>query len=129
MGTVYGNVATNGGTIVRSNQIHGTIDNNVPLNIPPYTLPRRCHYHNFSQSTFSAVSRSLLWPRVRQVRQTLYLLSSLTGNLTVNAIGGAETFVALHVTGDITGKITVNPKVHLQVYFDGNVSVKSSRFS
>src|SRR5438105_11774697 len=27
MGTVYGNVATNGGTIIRSDQIHGTSDN------------------------------------------------------------------------------------------------------
>jgi len=118
-------VATNGGTIVRSNQIHGTIDNNVPLNIPPYTLPttlpltttfpnqhsRQCHDHSSGRG-FGRYANAL--PPF-----------SLTGNLTVNAIGGAETFVALHVTGDITGKITVNPKVHLQVYFDGNVSVKA----
>src|SRR5439155_26454524 len=39
MGEVYGNVATNGGTIVRSSQLPGTIDNNVPASIPPLKLP------------------------------------------------------------------------------------------
>ena len=36
---------------------------------------------------------------------------------------GGETYVALHVIGDISGQITVNPNVHLQVYFDGNMDV------
>ena len=49
--------------------------------------------------------------------------TSVTGKLTVNAIGAAETYVALDVTGDITGQIAVNPNVHLQVYFDGNMDV------
>jgi hypothetical protein len=49
--------------------------------------------------------------------------ASVTGKLTVNAIGAAETYVALHVTGDITGQIA--PNVHLQVYFDGNMDVKA----
>jgi len=51
--------------------------------------------------------------------------TSVTGKLTVNAIGAAETYVALDVTGDITGQIAVNPNVHLQVYFDGNMDVKA----
>lgn len=38
-GMLYGNVATNGGTIVRSQYITGTIDNNVPFTLPPYYLP------------------------------------------------------------------------------------------
>src|SRR4029077_18784183 len=38
-GMLYGNVATNGGSIVRSTQITGTIDNNVPFTIPPFNMP------------------------------------------------------------------------------------------
>jgi hypothetical protein len=57
------------------------------------------------------------------------------GNLTVNPYvnnGNAqETYVAVHVTGDIgssTGQgatITIPAHVHLQVYFDGNFGAKA----
>ena len=66
-----------------------------------------------------------------------YLLTSFVtnGNLTVNPYvsnGTAqETYVAIHVTGDVgsnTGQgatITVPAHVHLQVYFDGNFGAKA----
>src|SRR6187399_2692244 len=38
-GMLYGDVATNGGNIVRSDQITGSIDNNVPFNLNPYAMP------------------------------------------------------------------------------------------
>ena len=38
--------------------------------------------------------------------------------------GSAQTYVAIHVTGDITGQITVNNGVHAVIFFDGNMSVK-----
>jgi cytoskeletal protein CcmA (bactofilin family) len=125
MGTVYGNVATNGGTIVRSDQIHGTIDNNVPINIPPFKLPSSLPLPQITPPNI--LGNITITPPVAgtALAPTLYVLSSLSSKVTVNAIGGAETFVALHVTGDITGKITVNPNVHLQVYFDGNLQVKA----
>jgi hypothetical protein len=41
MGTIYGDVSTNGGTIVSSPQhpIYGTIDNNVPFTLVDYQMP------------------------------------------------------------------------------------------
>ena len=108
MGEVWDNVATNGGTVVRASQIHGTIDNNVPVNIPPFKLPTSLpipplnppalqHYHHPNPQWV------LLLP-------SLYVLSSLTSSkLTINALGAAVTFVAVHVTGDITQKITIGP--------------------
>jgi hypothetical protein len=125
MGTVYGNVATNGGTIVRSDQIHGTIDNNVPINIPPFTLPSSLPLPQITPPNILG-NITITPPAVgTALAPTLYVLSSLSSHITVNPIGGAETYVALHVTGDLTGKITVNPNVHLQVYFDGNMAVKA----
>ena len=46
-------------------------------------------------------------------------------------VGGntVDTYVAIQVTGDISGGnagVTVNPKVHLKIYFDGNISVKNN---
>ena len=55
-----------------------------------------------------------------------YAIPSLTSSkLTINALGVAETFVAVHVSGDITQKITIGPHVHLTLYVDGNIDVKA----
>jgi len=125
MGEVWGNVATNGGTIVRSSQIHGTVDNNVPINIPPFKLPTSLPLPQITPPNILG-NITIIPPAVGSaIAPSLYVLSSLTSKVTVNAIGGLETFVALHVTGDITGKITVGPNVHLTVYFDGNIQVKA----
>ena len=38
-GMLYGNLSTNGGTIVPNQYITGTIDNNVPFTVPPFAMP------------------------------------------------------------------------------------------
>ncbi|MFL6513596.1 MAG: collagen-binding domain-containing protein, partial [Chthoniobacterales bacterium] len=48
-----------------------------------------------------------------------------TGTLTIEPNGSNQTYVAIHVTGDITGNLTIRSKVHVQVFFDGNVNVKA----
>jgi hypothetical protein len=62
-----------------------------------------------------------------------YVFKTITGALTVNpaVVGGntVDTYVAIRVTGDISGGnagVTVNPKVHLKIYFEGNISVKNN---
>lgn len=60
---------------------------------------------------------------------TFYLLSSLPGKLTVNPYGTNETYIAIHVTNDITKEIDVKPQVHLKVFFDGNLNVKASEIN
>lgn len=126
-GWVYGNVATNGGTIVRSNYITGTIDNNVPMTIPPFYMPTDLPAPQSSPTTVNgAVSITPPAPGTA-TNPTVYLLSSVaqSGKLTLNASGTAPTYVAIHVTSDIQGEINVKPNVHLQVFFDGNVDVKA----
>jgi len=126
MGEVYGNVATNGGTIVRSDQIHGTIDNNVPVSIPPYELPTSLPTPQLNPLTILG-NITIIPPVVGSaVLPSLYVIPSLTSaKLTVNALGTAETFVAVHVTGDITKQITIGPHVHLTLYVDGNIALKA----
>jgi hypothetical protein len=128
MGEVYGNVATNGGTIVNSSHIHGTVDNNVPVNISPLKLPTSLPVPQINPPTILG-NITIIPPAVGSaLLPSLYVLSSITNSrkVIVNALGTAETFVTLHVTGDITGKITVGPHVHLQVYVDGNLDVKAN---
>jgi hypothetical protein len=124
-GMLYGNVATNGGTIVRSSQITGTIDNNVPITIPPFYMPTNMPTAQSSPTNISATTTITPPVAGSAVNPTFYLLSSFTNQLTLQPYGTSETYVALHVTGDITGKITVKPKVHVQIYFDGNVTMKA----
>jgi len=124
-GMLYGNVATNGGTIVRTSPITGTIDNNVPFTVPPYKMPTDLPLPQPSPA--SIIDTYTLTPPAAGTPQTptFYLLSSLAGKLIVNPYGANETYVAIHVTNDITKEIDVKPQVHLQVFFDGNMDVKA----
>src|SRR5438105_1283815 len=137
-GMLYGDVATNGGTIVGSSQITGTVDNNVPFNLDDYHMPDTSAWAYQPAGTGAgklplAVSSSttLTPPAAGSSNAPVYyVISSLTGALKVNATAaGTDTYVAIHVTGNISDNsagITVNPNVHLKIYFDRNIDVKNN---
>jgi hypothetical protein len=140
-GSIYGDVATNGGSVTSGNPgiVYGTIDNNVPfvmedfrpdtslwLYQPPGILPGQLPASISSNTTLNMQSPGTA------VTPVYYLVSSIGNNLTINpaVVSGSsvETYVAIHVSGDISGGnagITVNPKVHAKIYFDGNISMKA----
>jgi hypothetical protein len=125
MGMLYGDLATNGGTIVRSQYITGTIDNNVPFSIPPLKMPTNLPVPQPSPARVTDPT-SITPPVAGSSRApTYYVLSALSGKLTVNPVGSAQTYVAIHVTSDITAEIDVKPNVHVKVFFDGNMNVKA----
>jgi hypothetical protein len=123
-GTIYGNVSTNGGNVKPSSQIQGVIDNNVPFTIPPYVMPTSLPLPQ--PLPFAVIGDVTINPLVpgSAVTPTFYLLSSFTGHLKINQAGNAQTYVAIHVTSDITGSIDIAPGVHAQIFFDGNILVK-----
>ena len=124
-GNIYGNVSTNGGTVTASPRIHGTIDNTVPFTIPPYSMPSNMPLPQASPNKINGnVSLTPSTAGTSSV-PNYYVVSSFTGNLTVYQVGTTDTYVDIHVTGDITGSIDVKPNVHVQVYFDGNINVKA----
>jgi hypothetical protein len=126
-GWVYGDVATNGGTIVRSQYITGTIDNNVPFYVPPYYLPTDLPFAQPAPPAPTTVTSSVtITPDIAgtEANPTLYLLSSLSGQLTINSVGSQKTYVALHVTGDITGSIDIKPLVKAKIFVNGNIDIK-----
>jgi hypothetical protein len=126
-GWVYGDVATNGGTIVRSRYISGTIDNNVPFSVPPFYLPTNLPLPQPSPSTVDNGAKVTLTPSVAgtEANPTVYLLSTVSGQLTVVPAGSQRTYVAVHVTGDLTGSVDVKPLVKLKIFVDGNMDVKA----
>jgi cytoskeletal protein CcmA (bactofilin family) len=124
-GDIYGNVSTNGGTVTANSRIHGTIDNTVPFTIPPYVLPSNLPLPQASPNKINGNVSLTPSAAGTSAVPNYYVVSSYTGSLTVNQVGTAQTYVDIHVTGDITGSIDVKPNVHVKLYFDGNVAVKA----
>jgi hypothetical protein len=124
-GDIWGNVTTNGGNVTSTPLIHGTIDNNVPFTIPPYVMPSNLP---LPLSSLTQITGNVaLTPPTAGTSSVpnYYLVSSFSGKLTINQVGTAQTYVAIHVTNDITGSIDVKPNVHVKIYFDDNVSMKA----
>lgn len=140
LGAIYGNVYTNGGLITKkTTNIYGIIDNNVPFNLENFQMPDVTGWNYVSSPGVVSGNTTITPPSAGTVANpNYYLLSSFSssGNLTVNpyVVNGVaqETYVAVHVTGDIgssTGQgatIVVPNKVHLRVYFDGNFGAKAN---
>ncbi len=139
MGSIYGNVYTNGGTVTKNTaSISGIIDNNVPFSLSAFMMPSTSLW-NFVSSPTAVTGNTNITPSAAGTAEkpNYYLLTSFAtnGNLTVNAatVSGVpqETYVAVRVTGDIGGSsgqgptITIPAHVHLEVYFDGNFQTKA----
>ena len=140
-GTIYGDVATNGGTVINSQSITGTVDNNVPFTLEDYHMPDTSGWSYQAPgagagklpSSVTSSSQTLTPPAAgTPAAPNYYVISTLSGKLTVNQVAGEETYVAIRVNGSngngdgITGGITVNPGVHLRIYFDYNINTKNS---
>lgn len=127
-GMLYGNISTNGGIIRPSQYITGTIDNNVPFTVPPFKMPTDLPAPQPSPTTIISGSPDVsVTPPAAGTPQapTYYVLSTLAGRLILNPVGGAQTYVAIRVTGDITARITVKNNVHLKIFVDGNIDIKA----
>lgn len=137
-GSIYGDVATDGGNVTQGNPgiVYGAIDNNVPMTLNPFTMPPTTGW-NYINTPSSVTNNTTITPAAggTSTAPNYYLVSSITKALTLNPAPGpspggtpVDTYINIRVTGDISGNnaaITVNPKVHLKVYFDGNVDVKA----
>ena len=129
-------------SVVNSQSVTGTVDNNVPFTLEDYHMPDTTGWSY--QAPGSGAGK--LPTAVSSNSQTLtplaagsssapnyYVISTLSGKLTVNPVNSTtDTYIAIRVNGTdshgngITGGITVTPKVHLKVYFDYNISTKNN---
>ena len=129
-GMLYGNISTNGGTILPNQYITGTVDNNVPFTIPPFHMPTDLPPPQAAPTTVidSNTPTSITPPATGTPQApTFYLLSTLaTGcQLILNPVSGNDTYVAIRITGDLKGKVTVKNKVHVKVFVNGNIDIKA----
>jgi hypothetical protein len=123
-GMLYGNISTNGGTVRPSSYITGTIDNNVPFTCPPFKMPTDLPPPQAAPTSVTSTVTITPPAAGTAAAPTYYLLSQLSGKLIINPVGSAQTYVAIHVTNDMTANINVKPNVHVKIFFDGNMDVK-----
>jgi hypothetical protein len=140
MGSIYGNLYTNGGSITKkTGSIYGIVDNNVPFSLPAFYMPDTSSWSFVSNPSQVNDHTTITPPAAGSAASpNYYLMSSFSnnGSLTVNPFVSngvtQETYIAVHVTGDIgssTGQgatVVVPNHVHLQVFFDGNFGAKAS---
>ena len=139
-GSIYGDVGTNGGNVTSGNPgiVYGIIDNNVPFtldNFPmplmPAPQPSPISVTASDQTISPSPSPGGPGPGT-STAPVVYLISSITKTLTLNPtlVSGnpVDTYIAIRVPGDISSNsagITVNPKVHVKIYFMGNIDIKA----
>ena len=122
-GPIYGNVTTNGGNVTHSaTSISGTIDNAVPFTIPPLVKP--AYPTGFILGVGNTPTITPAQAIGTPGSPNFYVYSGLT-SLTINAVGGAETYVTVIVNGNV-GPITINNHVNAKIYFTGNLSAKAN---
>jgi Tfp pilus assembly protein PilX len=123
-GMLYGNISTNGGTVRPSQYITGTVDNNVPFTCPPFKMPTDLPAPQAAPTSVTTTVSITPPAAGTAAAPTYYLLSQLSGKLIINPVGSTQTYVAIHVTNDMTAHINVKPNVHVKIFFDGNMDVK-----
>jgi hypothetical protein len=115
--SIYGIVETNGGSVVKTSNITGSVSNNVSLSPPPVIIPTWAY-------TASSAAPSTLTAGTSA--SPLYASYTSVNGLTVNLPAGQTTGIAdVYVTGDVGGGITVAKGVTLKLWFEGNFSMKA----
>ena len=130
---IYGDVATNSGTVSGAANITGIertdfYQEPIPVGAPswPSINPTPSTVTNTVTLNAGAVKGAAL---------TRYQLNtiSLSGNKTLTLAGnpnGTQTYIEIHVTGDVsvsgTAQIVIQPGVSAAIYFDGNVDVSGN---
>src|SRR6478672_10416781 len=92
-GPIWGDVSTNGGNVTPSPLIHGVIDNNVPLTVPPLVMPSLPTPQANPVAFNSNMTITPASPGAASA-PTTYLVSSWTKSVTFNQSGSAQTYVA-----------------------------------
>lgn len=127
-GPIYGDVATNGGNVTRSNtNISGAIDNTVSFDLPDQKEPvipvgNPAIGSNLNHITPTASASNPFTPN--WVRYTGNFDNVTMAPLTDGSGNPVETYINVIVNGNV-GDVTVPKGVTLRVYFKGNLSAKA----
>jgi cytoskeletal protein CcmA (bactofilin family) len=130
-GTVFGNVSTDGGNLVKTAQITGTVNNSYFRPLPTVNAPTWTVNPTTANGTTTVTGGTLLAPtqtKFNSVTGTLHVsgplggLGGLLGQIPI--VGSVVSSEAdIYVTGDFTGNIIVDPGTKVRLYVQGNVTM------
>ena len=115
---LYGNLETNGGSVTKTNQISGTVSNNVTLPVPSVPPP------SWAVTSTGPVPATITAGPITAPTYGSY--SSLSNITVVLPNGQTQGEANIYVTGDVIGGITVAQGVTLKLWFAGNFSMKAA---
>ena len=123
-GKVYGNVGTDGGTLVRDPNVEtGTVNNSSYAVLPPVNAPAMPP--NLLPYTLTGSESR---PAGTSSVPTQYSYTGLAGNLHLtNPTGVTGLAAVVYVGGDFTGGIEVDPGITARVYVTGSIITNASR--
>ena len=127
-GIVYGNVGTNGGSLVQDTHETGTVNNASYAATPQVKLP--ASLTSLLASLFSStLSGSESHAAGTAALPAQYAYTGVTGNLhiTYNPLAGTGQTAIVYVGGDFTGGIEVDPGVTAKVYVTGSIITNASK--
>lgn len=134
-GTVYGNVMTNGGSIVKDARITGLVDNSYFRPLPSVVAPNWTAMSSAVTGTKTINAGTLLAPvhlKYSEVNGTLrvspnlvaILASLLNGIPIVSDLASSQ--VDIHVTGNFNGNLVVDPGVKVRLFVAGDVNLAAN---
>ena len=131
---IWGDITTNGGNVAKT-QASGTVDNNVPINIPPYALPSDLPTATVITGGTDVEIPSPATPALNFKTAPTYSLGTVAG-LTVKGFKHptsgkpVETYVNVIVNGDLDdGKnLRIEKGVNVRIYFKGDVEIKAKYY-
>ncbi|MEY2530498.1 MAG: hypothetical protein QOI96_583 [Verrucomicrobiota bacterium] len=130
---IYGDVATNSGTVSGAANITGVERTDFYQEPIPVGAPSWPSINPTPSTVTNTVTLNA--GAVKGAATTRYQLNniSLNGNDTLTLAGnpnGSPTYIEIHVTGNVsvtgTSQIVVQPGVSVAIYFDGNVDVSGN---
>jgi cytoskeletal protein CcmA (bactofilin family) len=119
-GTIYGAAGTNGGTLASSPRITGPVTNSSLKPLPPIPAP---NWTSIAPGPTTITAPTTI-AAVTSSAPTRYKFSTIGSDLTIS--GAAGSTVEVWVTGDISGKVIVEPGVRASIYVGGNIRLSSS---
>lgn len=130
---IYGDVATNAGTVSGAANITGVERTDFYQEPIPVGAPNWSTWN--TSLSFVNGTTTLAASATKGAAASRYVLSSisLSGSKTLTIAGnpdGSQTYVEIYVTGDIsvsgTGQIVIQPGVTTTIYFAGNVDISGN---
>lgn len=118
-GSVYGNVATNGGNIEKTERITGSVDNENFQRVPSLRPPT----WSGSPLAPASVTGNVTLSAGTVLLPTRYKFNSISGNLIIDrGLLSLGTNVEIWVTGDLTGSVRIADGVQAKLYVQGTVT-------